>query len=148
MNNLCKLIVLISFCLLSCTSDTAKFYNPVISKYRHCINDNSKVVVVPGTGCTGCITGIEHFINENYSKYSDVIFVFTNIQSVKLMKLKMGQVPFDDANNIILDCKNEFYDVDNVNKIYPSILYLCNYKVCDINYISPNQSQSIEELLK
>lgn len=148
MNNLCKLIVLVFFSLLSCTSGTEQFYNSVISKYRHCINGKNKIVVVPGTGCAGCITGVEYFIDENYSKYSDVVFVFTNIQSVKLMKQKMGKVQFWEADNIILDSENDFYNTDNKNKIYPVVIDLYKHKIRGINYISPSQKYSIEELLK
>lgn len=74
------------------------------------------------------------------------VFNFTNILSIKLMK--MEKVSFGVTNNIILDSENDFYNTDNKNKIYPVVVDLYKHKIRGINYISPSQKYSIEELLK
>lgn len=134
-------------CFTSCTSKDILFYNSSIQKYRENIVENGAVLIVPGAGCSGCISGIEDFVNNNYNSYSDVTYIFTNIKSRKLLKLKMPRVDFISSSKIIIDKDNIFYDMNNENKIYPCVLLLEGYNVDSVFYISPTQNVTIKELL-
>ncbi len=143
-----KLFIILLLLFSACTSITNKFFETAIIQYKDVIDADGILLIIPSVGCTGCITGAEYFINENFNKYPNAIYVFTNISSVKLMKLKMPLVPFDTSNNIIIDTMNKFYDTNNPNKIYPTVIHIKNHKVVSIDYISPEQKLSVEELMK
>lgn len=141
--------ILLIFLLLSCTADKGNFafYLSPINKYQNKIVKNGAIVLVPGGGCTGCITGMETFIDTNYLLYPNVVYVFTNIQSIKLLKLKLSSVMFESSDNIIVDLNNDFFNMADKNKIYPSVLHLKNMHVQKIDYISPESKFSIEQIL-
>ncbi len=139
--------VLCLICLFSCKSEDVKFYESSIQYNKNELYKDGIVVIVPGAGCSGCILGIEDFINRKYNDYSNITYVFTNIKSRKLLALKMPDVNFELSRNIIIDEKNIFYNMRNKEKIYPCILFLDNYKIDRIFYVSPSLNISIEDLL-
>jgi len=56
--------------------------------------DNSKldykyVVLIPKSGCSGCITNAETFFLEN-SYLEDILFIFTKVQSKKDLRIRVG----------------------------------------------------------
>ena len=91
----------------------------LIENKGDCFN---RVIVIPNAGCNGCITFAESFYKKNY-KREDLFFVFTNIISLKLLKLKLN-INITKQPNVFVDANNIFSQYNGA--IYPvSILYNC-----------------------
>lgn len=72
-------------------------------------------VIIPGSGCQGCISQAEQFVIDNALRYKEErIHIFTNMVSKKLLKLRLGP---EVANlpNIIYDS----LDLLHYRSIYP-----------------------------
>lgn len=114
---------------------------------KNVIDDKYNILfVVPGSGCHGCITGAEYFVKENISNYPNVLFVFTSVKSVKVLKLKLGrEVTLYD--NILFDVNNVFFNYKSKKNIYPAVIHLKKGKVQKVNYLSPESEYSIKQLM-
>lgn len=136
-------LILISFIILlgGCTNKNSYFSNLL----KELPNDNGKYryyVVVPGGGCNGCISSAENFVKENYSR-KNILFVFTRIESVKVLKLKLGE-KICESDNVIIDKENKFeIPSSNPNSIYPAFISLDKNRVTKVNYLSPNEKFSL-----
>lgn len=85
-----------------------------------------KVLVIPGVGCTGCISEAQYFFYEN--KHSeDHIFIFTAINDFKMFKLEVPEI-LHNAENVIVDKENELMDL-GYNSIYPGYLRINNNRL-------------------
>ncbi len=81
------------------------------------IKEGAKITIIPGSGCTGCISGIESFAMQNANSDS-LFFVFTRINSIKLFHNRFGK-SFINSPNIILDTENKFKYENKDYEIYP-----------------------------
>ena len=105
-------------------------------------NVYSYCVIIPGAGCEGCILNTENLVREYYDR-SDVLFVFTRIETLKLLKYKLGE-EVSSSNNILFDTENCFEEVaDGENNIYPVVCMIKNNKVVDWQYVSPEQKRDV-----
>jgi hypothetical protein len=84
-------------------------------KYSH--KEFEKIIVIPGSGCTGCISDAEKKFSENYKK-SEILYIFTAIGDLKLFKLNFPKDAFNYRNTII-DSNNIMIDY-GFNSTYPS----------------------------
>lgn len=110
-------------------------------------NKYSYAVIIPGGGCEGCISNAEHFAKE-YSGRSDVLFVFTQIETLKLLKHKLGE-QVSSSLNILYDVDNRFEETEKgINNIYPVVCFIENNEVVDWFYISPEQKRDVLGELK
>ena len=100
------------------------------------------IVVLPGAGCHGCIQEGEYFAKQNISN-SRILFVLTNISSLKIFQQKTGIV-IKEHDNILVDRNNLFYLKTN-NAIYPYIIELKNGAMAGYKFQSP-QSAAFQEL--
>lgn len=84
------------------------------------LKDKDNVYIIPGSGCTGCISDIETLAMNNVhnpNKY----FLFTKIKSVKLFRNRFG-IDFINNQNVILDTLNLFKYPKGYSEIYPLLL--------------------------
>lgn len=88
------------------------------------------VILVPGSGCPGCITMAENYFCQNVQDTSK-LFIFTNIISLKGLKGKLRGVDFTHMSNIIFDVDNHFYFPDCVECVYPYCFEIKNSTVRD-----------------
>ena len=100
------LLLLIAFSI-SCNKSKKdvelEYLNQVVEDLK--ISPNIKwVVILPGTGCPGCISEGELFLKEN-GKNPKFLFVLTKIQSVKLLKSKTG-IDIKNSQNIYIAGQN------------------------------------------
>lgn len=137
-------LFILFYCLLSCTSkdsriqEIEKWLSMHENHYSHCI-------IIPGAGCDGCISGAEYFVIENYQR-ANVLYIFTKIESIKLLKYKLGN-DIVNAPNVLFDADNKFDKNENdQNAIYPAIYNIKNNKVTGVNYVSPQNGMAIEDL--
>jgi hypothetical protein len=78
--------------------------------------ENTKFIVIPGSGCTGCISEQEEFAKKHLDSDS-VYFIFTRIRSMKVFKQKFPM--FLTAKNIYLDTSNQYTFPEGSEEIYP-----------------------------
>ncbi|RKQ49063.1 hypothetical protein BXY85_0050 [Roseivirga pacifica] len=63
------------------------------------ISNKEVIIAIPNAGCKGCITNTENFVLNNFRNPKLGIFFF-NVNSNKLLKLRLGDVLFSD--NVIV----------------------------------------------
>jgi len=92
-------------------------FESVFAKNNIQVKDYKNIIIIPGSGCSGCISEAETYFKA-HSKEKENLFVFTAIGDVKILKMK-----FKDStifgNNVFIDEKNELVD-NGFDSIYPS----------------------------
>lgn len=135
--------VLMLFFSFSCSS---KYDGDAVKELENWLSQHDNVysycVVIPGAGCEGCILEGERFARE-YSGRSDVLFVFTRITTLKMLKFKLGKRA-SEAKNILYDLENRFVEIEvGKDNIYPVVCRLENNKVKELFYVSPEQKTDV-----
>ena len=99
-------IFICAIMMISCSKSPEEELGRLMLKdYPNTNNLYSYFIVIPGGGCDGCISGVEQFVKENYARRS-VIFFFTNIESEKVPRFKMGKGCF--SFNIFININAKF----------------------------------------
>lgn len=78
------------------------------------------IVIIPRLGCNACT----HSADKYYQKHKDdigTLFVFTNLQSEKLLKIENGY-DIADRHNVIIDKDNRHFSYDYEESNYSVIL--------------------------
>ena len=96
------------------------FYNQALQKSTFNLDSTEIIILVPGSGCSG-------FIAKYFNKLNKVKFILTNIQSYKILRLKLGEEAFHSPL-LYLDKNNVWYNTKNENNIYPQVLFINNKK--------------------
>ena len=91
-------------------------------------NCYKNIVVLPGAGCSGCISEGEGFLAENYEN-EEYLFVLTKISSLKALSHKTG-IDVTKYPNIYIDDTNNF--LKKTRLIYPLVAF---YN-CDENKVN------------
>lgn len=127
---LMSMALLLSNCKRSGTDNgLAKFNN------LKTLRSGTKIYVIPGSGCTGCISEIEKLALDN--KGSDSFFyIFTRLHSLKLFRNRFGS-SFLERHNVIIDTGNIFQYENNKNDIYPVAYKIVNGKFILDRYLKP-----------
>lgn len=102
-------------------------------------------VILPGQGCSGCISEGEKFLIENSENYQSVKFILTKIVSKKILKQKIGNIIYN-APNVYIDSLGVFTSTSFHETIYPTILYMKYGELDDIEYQSPNNPHAVFKL--
>jgi hypothetical protein len=103
-------------------------------------------VVIPNEGCDGCISTAEDFVKKHYATNDHVRYIFTRIQSVKLLRVKLGSEVMS-GTTVLLDTANIIVYPDKAKVIYPMIVRVSDGHITDIDYQSP-ESDGLATLLK
>lgn len=125
-NNLFSFILAIAalIALCSCTQSYEKKLGQALNNSSRSFKDYEKIVLIPGAGCTGCITIAEQYYREHRNDGS-ILFIFTDITSVKNLRFRLEEETLD-KKNIILDLDNNFFFPDYDESIYPYSISLKN----------------------
>jgi len=101
-----------------------------------------KVLVIPGSGCTGCISDAEKFVIRGMNNLQNqYLIIFTNINSLKLLKLRLGK-KVHNQDNIIFDSKNLLH----FRSIYPILIKVSHIDQFEIIELDPKKMvQQINE---
>jgi len=86
------------------------------------LNKPKAYIVIPNVGCNGCISQAEQLLKDEIDNSNNIKFILTNIESLKLTRIKLG-IDVDNYQNIIVDKKNLFYR-DGLKSIYPRIFFV------------------------
>ena len=96
-----------------------------LMKLDETIFDNySFVIIIPEEGCSGCISEAESFYLEHKND-PQIFYIFTNISSIKSIKLRVGKDVINQRN-VYIDIKNKFLSIDYNINVYPIILDIRN----------------------
>jgi hypothetical protein len=96
-------------------------------------------VIIPGSGCTGCISEAESFFKEN--KNENIFFIFTDIFSIKELRLKLKDL---DMDNVFIDEKSLFYIEDEEKNKYPVIVNLMDKNNIKYKIFEPGENMNIQ----
>ncbi|MBV7532901.1 hypothetical protein [Chitinophaga sp. sic0106] len=105
---------------------------------------NGMYVVIPNQGCDGCITTAETFVKKNVRSSPQIKYIFTKIQSAKMLRIKLGGEVFHDEH-ILLDTANTIIYPEPEKDIYPMILYIEKGEIAQVKYQRPGED-GLEEL--
>lgn len=129
------LLLLITLVFQSCGSDYKGSLQKIIdNKSIVEVDKYNTLVLIPGSGCTGCITRSEEYFLNNCHDES-ILFVLTYNFSLKEVALRLKEENIRKAN-VIIDQKNEFYLTDYEEKIYPVICDLENGRIVRIGRLN------------
>lgn len=103
-------------------------------------------VIIPNQGCEGCISTAEDFVKKHYATSEGIRYIFTRIQSAKLLKIKLGSEVIN-SSKVLLDTANIIVYPDKAKAIYPMIIKMSDGHIAGITYQSPD-SDGFAELLK
>ncbi|MFY0593331.1 hypothetical protein [Roseivirga sp.] len=107
-------------------------------------SEKEVLVVIPRTGCSGCIGTADHFYKEANYDPTKVQFIFTRIPSVKTLKIRLGK-DISEKDYVYIDQEGTF-SKGKLDSIYPLIIQLSNGEVLDIEFLSPDNKQVIIDL--
>jgi len=91
-------------------------------------------MVIPGSGCSGCISKATDFLKNNIGS-SKIFFIVTRIEDVKLVNIELGT-----HERLFLDRRNELTTLKIIN-IYPIFITLDDNKIVDILTLDPKISE-------
>lgn len=143
--NFNKVLLLVIVAVCACNPSPQKLLSESISKVLGPGTKAKVVVVIPNEGCEGCISEAELFVMENHKKFENVIYVFTKIHSVKLLKLRLGDSVISDSR-VKLDINNDINYPERTKEIYPMMIYFESNEIRKIDYQSP-KTEGFKSLL-
>lgn len=85
------------------------------------------VMLIPNSGCTGCISDAEYFFRE-YSDENEILFIFTHTLSEKNLRIRLGRENIQ-RENVLIDKDDNFYFEEYQESIYPIVAVIKNKKV-------------------
>lgn len=138
-----SLLLLCLFIFSACAEDHASLRKSIHSLDADMLSTGT-YVIIPNQGCEGCISQAEAFVKKNITK-NNIRYVFTRIQSTKLLKIKLGN-DIMSSRKVLLDTANKIEYPDKKNDIYPMIVTVSDHKVSRITYQSPS-TVGLTELL-
>lgn len=136
-------------CFIGCTSnDSGKEYTFLTQSLENSdihLENYKYIVILPGSGCHGCIQEGEFFLKQNVSNKS-ILFILSNPTSLKILQNKL-QINIKNQHNIIID-KSSRFNVPTKNSIYPCVIFLdSRNKIRNIIFQKP-QSRAFYELYR
>jgi hypothetical protein len=104
-------------------------------------------LVIPGAGCDGCISNAEKLMQVNIDRY-DIRFIFTKIESQKILALKIGRNNLL-SKNVFLDQENKILSLFEGRDInYPFVLYLNGNKITGFSEFTPQYSENFDRFVE
>jgi hypothetical protein len=95
---------------------------------------NVNIYIIPGSGCTGCISDVETLALQNKDS-NNIYFVFTRINSLKIFKNRFRKIY--TSKNVVVDTLNEFNYPDKNMEIYPVIYKKNKNGIKFVRYLKP-----------
>lgn len=138
-SSIIKIVLL--FCIIfgGCTRPQKLSWDNSLFAIASPVWNTQAIVVIPNQGCPGCISEAESFVSKNVDRFENIIYVFTRINSRKLLKIKLGDSVIN-KKNIRFDVENKIVYPVKEKSIYPMIVHLKNLTVSRIDYQSPTSN--------
>ena len=112
-------------------------------KSLQALKDEEWIVILPGLGCGGCIQEGEAFMM-NYVGNKNILFVLTDITSLKILEQKI-KTKIKEHSNIYIDSNNEF-KIPTRNSIYPCIVQIKDNNLITYEFQSPQNGFAFKKL--
>jgi hypothetical protein len=129
-----KITVILIFGLFCFCCKHNTYYNEIVSVVNSHLSDDlkryEKIVIIPGSGCSGCITQAEDFFLKNV-KNEKIKFILTYNFSKKNLTLKLKKENVDRPN-VLIDNDNVFYLQKYEERIYPVTLKIVKGKITEV----------------
>ncbi len=111
-------------------------FNDSLSHFKELndVGENSKIYIIPGSGCTDSISSAEELALKNINSDSHY-FIFTEIRSLKIFKNKFPQLYI--AKNVIVDSLNYFKYPNDQYRIYPIVYKMVSKNLEFFQYLKP-----------
>ena len=90
-------------------------------------NSYQYIMLIPNSGCTGCISDAEYFFKE-YNNSEEIFFIFTHVISKKDLRIRLGKERLQ-RKNVLIDSDNLFYFERFPESIYPIVAVIKDQKV-------------------
>lgn len=135
---------LIYLLLIACSDKHDSLYKSITALDKN-IFQEGKYVIIPNQGCEGCISYAESFVKKHIDDTTDIRYIFTKIQSVKLLRIKLGSTIIAN-NKILLDTNNIIIYPEKKNEIYPMVAYIREGHIQRIKYQNPEEN-GLQELI-
>ncbi len=151
-----RLIIVPIFAYMVCMGCSIKNESPLSKDFKGAlsqvnpnerINDCKAFLVIPNTGCTGCISSAESLLLENYKTTKKIKFILTRIESYKNLYLKL-KIDIKNEPNILIDSNNVFSRKPFAS-IYPQVFFVDTLtgEIISKEEISPS-GKALEEIAK
>jgi hypothetical protein len=128
----CLFIVLV---FAACKQDYySAMANKIAQEMGKELDKYDNIVIIPGSGCSGCITQAEIFFINNIHN-ERIKFILTCISSRKEMTIRLGKGNIE-KENVFIDEKNVFYLLNYHDKIYPVIAFVEQSKITNVQLLS------------
>ena len=134
-----KFLIIIA-CLLATYTNGCKpdYFSAMADKIEQQFGNElakyENIVIIPGAGCTGCISEAEVFFVRNIQN-ERIKFILTRIISHKEMALRLGKENIT-KENVLIDEKDTFYLWGYQDKIYPVVAFVENGKISNVQMFS------------
>ena len=132
-------IIIVFF--FSCSNPKEEYINRVCCKLSELntpiMGVYSYVIIIPGSGCSGCITDAENFYIRNKDS-KKIFFIFTDVLSVKSIKLKVGKNVMEKTN-VYFDMNDDFLSNDYKENVYPLIFNIKDEGSVNYHFLNPDE---------
>jgi len=104
----------------------------------------SAIVIIPRTGCSGCIGMADYFFKMEGAGNNRIQFIFTKIGSMKELHSKIDPTLLS-SSNVLIDNEGAF-GFGILDSIYPTIAFFDNDKISRIENLSPSNKNLLEDI--
>jgi hypothetical protein len=115
-------IFVITICLAACKGNTHETQLLEEINQGKPLTGISKVLVIPGEGCPGCISDAADFATQKIDSMKNVMVIFTRVLDRKLLKLKFPNT-FLTHERVRIDTNNVLSQTKLLGA-YPVVFYL------------------------
>lgn len=123
------LLILILVLAVSCHKKVKKtglgldkeYFKAFLLRNHKSAEDYQKIIIIPGSGCTGCISEAETYFTKNY-KDASRLYIFTGIGDIKILMMKFPDTVLNQPN-ILIDKNNDMVN-NGFTSAYPSFASL------------------------
>lgn len=143
---LLSIIILFSIC--GCTGENENNNQGIINHLKKLTDFDDKkhkaILVMPSSGCSGCISAVEEFVRDN--KFPSLLLILTNSSSRKDAVHRLDLV--NPLCDYYWDSDKAFYDPNDENAIYPKVIYWndADESQVKIDLVSPDNPNAISDL--
>ncbi|WP_298738472.1 hypothetical protein [uncultured Chitinophaga sp.] len=131
----CNLLLLLS--LFACNPPHKELLQALQTVDEHVL-PTGHYVIIPNQGCEGCISTAEDFVKRHYTSARDVKYIFTRVQSLKLLRIKLGSEVMS-SSKVLVDSGNVIRYPEKEKDIYPMIVTIKDGAIKGIRYQRPEE---------
>jgi hypothetical protein len=141
---------LYSFLILICCSPndeiTSEFDEKLlIAGYEETANKVKSIVILPGAGCTSCISEIESYFIDHIYDHPETLLILTAFSSKKTMDISF-QRELTNSEIVLID-KDDLFNSGQFLSLYPMFIYLENGKIIRYEYAKPENPNAFSNYL-